>query len=449
MAQISTGDVVNLFKKVYGDINDLLPEDYQLAKDIPFSQKQKVGESYVEAVILTNETGWTLGGSGMDAFDINPAIAGTVKQTSVVPYISILASVVPFGVLSRSAGGGEKAFYDGTKHIVKNNLKSHGKLLEILRWYGQATALMGYVSYATATYRGVSFTTGTGTLVSSVFGSVAFTNGINAAGKYILLAPGQFAAGIWVGSEGATIQEVDANAVIIQEGTLIAVDAELGILQVDFTPTAASSTTSHRLCFKGQADTKDALGVNKIMSTSGSLFGVSTSAYSIWKGTQIALGAVKFTLERLQTGVAQAVNRGGLGGDGETSGDLMVYVNPRTWATLITTEAGLRKYDSSYKPGEAENGMESITFYHQAGKAVIKPHRMIKEGEAYALHLDDWSRSGSAEISFTVPGVDKEIIFPLENQAAMAFRSYADQYLFCHAPAKSILFTGINDEAST
>jgi len=27
MGQVSSGDVVNLFKKVYGDINDLLPED--------------------------------------------------------------------------------------------------------------------------------------------------------------------------------------------------------------------------------------------------------------------------------------------------------------------------------------------------------------------------------------------------------------------------------------
>lgn len=448
MSQVSSGTVVNLFKKVYGEINDLIPEDYALAKDVPFSQKQKVGESYVEAVVLTNETGWTLGGSGLDAFDINPAIAGTVKQTSVTPYISILASVVPFGVLSRSAGGGEKAFYDGTKHIVKNNLKSHGKLLEILRWYGQADALLGYVSYATATYRGVAFTNGTGTLVSEVFGSVAFTNGINAAGGFVLMAPGQFAAGLWIGSEGALVQEVSSSAVV-QEGTLLAVDSQLGILKFDFTPTAASSTTSHRLCFKGQFDTNDAIGVNKIMSTSGSLFGISTTSYNIWKGSNVALANVKFTLARLQTAIAQAVNRGGLGGEGEASGDLMVYVNPRTWATLISDEAALRKYDSSYKTGEAENGMESITFYHQAGKAMIKPHRFIKEGEAYALHLDDWSRSGSAEISFTVPGVDKEIIFPLENTAAMAFRSYADQYMFCHAPAKSIIVTGINDESPT
>lgn len=50
MSAVSSGDVVNLFKECYGDLQNLLPEDYLLAEDIPFSQKQKVGEKYVEAV---------------------------------------------------------------------------------------------------------------------------------------------------------------------------------------------------------------------------------------------------------------------------------------------------------------------------------------------------------------------------------------------------------------
>jgi hypothetical protein len=438
MASVSTSDVVNLFKRVYGDLSDLLPEDYLLAKEIPFSQKQKVGEKYIEAVVLSNETGWTLGGSGMDAFELNPAIAGAVKQAEVTPYISVLGSVVPWGVMSRSAGGGEKAFFDATKHIVKNNLKSHGKLLEILRIYGQSPELLGYVSYATATYRGVAFTNGSATL-----NSIAFTNGINAASKYILLSPGQFASGIWVGLEGVTVQQVNSSGVVVAEGQLVEVNSEYGYIGVDFTPVAASSATSHRLCFKGMADAKDMVGIHKILTNSSSLFGISTSQYSLWKGNQVALGNVKLTLERVQTGIAQAVNRGGL------DGDVLIYVNPRSWATMVTTEAGARRYDSSYKTNEAENGFEAITFYHQTGKSVIKAHRMVKEGHAIGLHAQDWSRSGSAEISFTIPGLDKEVIFPLENQAAMAFRSFADQYMFCNAPAKSLFWTGINDEAAS
>jgi hypothetical protein len=186
---------------------------------------------------------------------------------------------------------------------------------------------------------------------------------------------------------------------------------------------------------------KEQIGIKKILTTSGSLFGIDNTQYALWKGNSIVLGAVQFTFARLQTGIAAAVNRGGL------DGDVMVMVNPRTWGTLITNEASKRVYDKSYSVSEADNGMEAITFYHQAGKAIIKAHRMVKEGDAFALHLPDWTRSGSAEISFTVPGINREIIFPLENQAAMAFRSFSDQYLFNHAPARSIVWSGINDES--
>lgn len=116
MAQVSSGTVVNLFKKVWGKLHDLQPEDYLIQKQLPFSEKQKVGESFVEAMVLTAETGYTLAGTDLEAFDINPAIAGTVKQTEVKASQTVLSSVVPWGVLSRSAGGGEKAFYDGTKY---------------------------------------------------------------------------------------------------------------------------------------------------------------------------------------------------------------------------------------------------------------------------------------------------------------------------------------------
>ncbi len=442
MTAASNGDVLNLFKKVYGNLQDLLPEDQMLAKLIPFSQSQKVGESYVEAVTLTHETGITLGGSGLDVFELESPIAGTVKQALVSPYVSVLGSLIPWSVISRSAGGGAKAFYDATKYVVRNNLRSHQDFLEAFRLYGQSPDLLGYVSYATATYRNVAFTNGTGTLASTQFGSVAFTNGINAAGKYILVSPGQFAAGLWVGKEGVKVVQVDSTATVVAEGTLVAVDPDYGILQVDFTPVAASSTTSHRIAYKGMEAAKELIGIDKIISTTGTLFGIPTNQYSLWRGNNQTLNNVKFKLENVQTAIAQAVNRGAL------EGDVEVLVNPRTFSTMVTTEAGARRYDDSYK-SEAQNGFESITFWHQAGKATIRSHRKVKEGQSFMLSTECWSRSGSAEVAFSVPGVDKDIIFPEPNMSAYSFRTYSDQYIFCHAPAKNIRVSGINDESAS
>lgn len=443
MSAASNGDVLNLFKKVYGNLQDLLPEDFMLAKLIPFNQSQKVGEKYVEAVTLTHETGITLGGSGLDVFELNSPIAGTVKQAEVTPYVSVLGSLIPWSVISRSAGGGAKSFYDATKYVVKNNLRSHGKFLEVFRLYGQSADLLGYTSYASATYRGVAFTNGTGTLPSTQFGSIAFTNGINAAGKYILMAPGSFAAGHWVGMEGVAVVQVNASGVVVGEGKLVAVDPDFGILQVDFTPIAASSATSHRIGYKGMESAKEMIGMHNILNNTGTLFGIQTSAYSLWKGNKYDLGNVKFKLENLQTSIALAVNRGSL------EGDVEVLVNPRTFSTMVTTEAGARKYDYAYNGKEAENGFENITFYHQAGKATIRSHRGVKEGHSFILSADCWSRSGSAEVAFSVPGVDKDIIFPEPNMSAYSFRTYSDQYLFCHAPAKNIFVSGINDESAS
>lgn len=446
MSSVANPTAVNLFKECYGELHDLQPEDQMIAKAIPYSDKQQVGEKFVEAVVLSAEVGITFGGSTMTAYEINPAIAGSVQQAEVQPYSSILPSILPYGMISRSVGGGKVAFFDATKHTVKNNIKSHGRFQEIVRLYGQSATGLGTVSFASATYRGVAFVNGGGALASTVTGTtITFVGGASAADKAILLAPGQFAAGFWVGMEKVIVQQIliSTNA-IVAEGQLTGVDALQGIIFVDFTPVAASSVGSHKLVFKGWRDAKEAIGIQKILSTSGTLFGIPTADYSLWKGQSISITNKKFSLEILQNGVAAAVNQGGL------DGDLEVYVNPRSWATTVTTEAGARVYDKSYTPREAENGFESITFYHQTGKAVVKAHRMLKEGDVCGLHLPDWSRSGSAEISFKVPGMDgKEEIFPLENQAGYCFRSYSDQYIFCHTPAKSIFWSGINDEATS
>jgi hypothetical protein len=445
MSQTSNADVLQTFKRVYGDLTNLLPDEMPLAKYIPFSEKQKVGEKYVEAAVLTNEVGWTLSDS-TDAFELNPAIAGTIKQTEVVPYISVLPSVIPWAVMSRSAGGGDRAFLDNTKFVVRNNLRSHSRLQEILRLYGRSPGLLGYVSYASQVYRGVAFTNGSGTLPDTRFGSLTFSNGINVANKCILFKPGDFAAGIWLGLEGVKLHQVNNNGAIVASGKLVAVDSAYGILKVDFVPVAASAVSgsgSVRICFDGQQNGgKEYFGIEYILTRTGNLFGIDNTIYSLWSANQYNCQNQKLSLPKFQEAVANAVNKGGL------EGDLDVWVNPRTWSTISTTEAGLRVYDSSYKK-DVDQGFESVTYYTQAGKATFRPHRCIKEGIAIALHSPSWSRSGSAEVSFQVPGIAQDVIFPLPNQAGYCMRSYSDQYIFNHEPAKQIYFYNINDEAAS
>lgn len=119
MGSISYAGVENLFKTVFADgVVDLVPKDQELSKAIPFSQKQKVGQQYVEAVALTAETGITFTSSNT-AVELNSARAGTVAQAAVIPFVSVLPSILPYQSITRSAGGGVQAFYDATKWIVR------------------------------------------------------------------------------------------------------------------------------------------------------------------------------------------------------------------------------------------------------------------------------------------------------------------------------------------
>jgi hypothetical protein len=439
MSSVSNSTAIELFKKVYGETHDLVPKDQILSNDIEWSDGNKVGDEFKEDVILGDEVGWTLGGSGQDAFEINPAIAGAVKQTSVTPYVTMLPSILPFATISRSLSD-EESFMRATQFITKNNLKSHERLQETLRFYGQSAKLLGYQSYATATYRGVSLTNGGGTI-----NSIAFTGGANTASKAILFKPGDFASGIWVGRKGARVAQVDSTGAIAASGKLVSVNSRYGYITVDFTPvaaTAASGAGSYRMAFVGQESTGEMVGIHKILSTSGTLFGINNSTYELFAGNQKDCESGKLTLARLQIAIADAVNGGGL------DGDLVAYVNPRTWATINTTEAALRVYDKSYSTSKAENGFMDIEYYSQNGRLTVKAHRHVMEGDAFVLKPKVWKRSGSAQPGFKVPGMDQDLIKPLENQAGFQFKSYADEYVFTAEPAQNIYLYGINDESA-
>ncbi len=445
MAAVSNNTVIELFKNVYGDMHDVVPDDEILSKEIPWADGAMVGSKFIEDVVLGAEVGITWGGSGQDAFEINSAIAGAVKQTEVTPFVSVLPSILPFATVSRSVGGGEKAFLAATKFITKNNLKSHNELREVARLYGQSAAGLGYVSYYSGTYRGAAFANGTGTLTTDAAGStITFTNGINVASQAILFNLGSYAPGFWVGKQGIRVAQVlVSSGAVVASGKLVSTNAALGYITVDFVPVAASSLTSHKMVYWGWQNQGENPGIQNILSTRGNLFAINNLVYTLFQGSVYDAGNVALSLGTLQQAVANAVGGGGL------MGDLTVLVNPRTWTNLGQTEAGLRVYDQSYNPSQAENGFRKLEYYSQNGKLSIVAHRCVKEGDAFALKMETWKRSGSAQVGFKVPGMDQasgSLIRELENQAGFKFQSYTDEYVFCYQPAHNIYITNINDQ---
>lgn len=445
MSSVSNNTVIELFQNVYGDMHDLVPDDQYLSKEIPWVEGAMVGTKFIEDVVLGAEVGITWGGSGQDAFEINAAIAGAVKQTEVTPYVSVLPSILPFATVSRSAKGGPTAFLAATKFITRNNLKSHNELREVARLYGRSEAGLGYVSYYSGTYRGAAFTNGTGTLSIDPSTTITFTNGVNTSSKAILFNLGSYAPGFWVGKQGIRISQVAVSSgLVVAAGKLVSTNAKLGYITVDFTPVAASGLTSHKIVYTGWEDAGEPYGVQYILSRRGELFGVNNNQFSLYQGNTYDAGNLNLSLATLQAAVADAVGGGGL------EGDLKVLVNPRSWANLGQTEAGLRIYDQSYSAQQAQNGFRELEYYTQNGKLSIISHRCVKEGDCFLIKPDTWKRSGSAQVGFKVPGMDGasgSLIRELENQAGFKFQSYTDEYMFCFQPAHNIYISNINDQA--
>ena len=86
MANESSSDTLNgLFKKVYGDLSNLIPDNVELCKRVPFvPQKKRVGESYNQAIVLKSVHGVTYAGSDGDIVTYADLVPQSTKQATII-----------------------------------------------------------------------------------------------------------------------------------------------------------------------------------------------------------------------------------------------------------------------------------------------------------------------------------------------------------------------------
>lgn len=393
------------FKEIYADkIENLIPEGVKLLNKINFSSRDRqLGNLYHQPVILGHEHGVTFAGPTDDAFNLEAPVSGLIRDAQVRGSQMVLRSVLGYAAASRAAGGGQKAFEDSTKFLVANMLRSLAKKLEIVMLYGQQG-----------------------------FGTVAST-----AGNVITITTAEWAPGIWAGSVNMPIELRDSSGATSRgSATIQSVDMDARTITVDSLP--AGVVAGDVIWHKGQYE-NDFAGVHKILTNTGTIFNINAGTYDLFKGNELTIspaGPLSFAV--LQDSIARAVEKG-------LDSDVMVLVNPRSWADLLTEQSALRQYDSSYRTAISENGSQEITFYAQNGKVEIVPSIYVKEGYAYVLCMEEWLRIGSTDITFRRPGQGEEFFRELENSAGYELRAYTDQALFCYAPGKNTLIDGIQN----
>lgn len=406
------GNLNGFFKEQYADkLKDLIPEGLKVINAIPFASKEKQGGNlFHQPVILGMEHGVTFASSDEDAFNLLPAIAGQIKDAQVRGNPMVMRSILGYAAASRAMKGGSQAFMEATKYLVSNMLRSMSKKLEIQMLYGQK----GYAAVESAVL------VGSPTLIT--------------------IADAEWAPGIWAGAEGMPIDIYDSTLATLRGSFVVAsVDMDAKTVTVTTSAFAAGVTTSDVIFHKGAKDHEFA-GIHKILeTTSGTMFNINVGSYNLFKGNSYAVsGPLSFT--KLTKAAARPVEKG-------LDSKLTVFVNPRGWADLLNDQAALRMYDQSYSPVKVENGAKSIKFHSQNGELEIIPSIYVKEGYAYGLALEEWSRVGSSDITFKRPGQGEDFFRDLENSAGYEMRLYTDQAVFCCAPGKNVLLTGIVNAA--
>lgn len=340
----------------------------------------------------------TFAASNEDAVNLQPAVAGQIENAAVQGNMLVLRSVMGYKSAAASIGSAQ-AFEQATKFLVGNMLRSVTKKLEIEMLYGQ-------VGYA-----------------------VVRSTGVNSFD----IPAAEWAPGIWAGAEKMPIEIRSADG-LTSRGTcsVTKVDFASKTVSVDVLPagTVATDVVWHKGAFG-----KEFAGLHKIISNAGVLFGIDASQYSLFRGNSYdAAGPLSFA--KVQEAIAKAVEKG-------LDNDVIIMVNPFTWSDLLTDQAALKMYDQSYSSSKTENGSKDLEFHSQNGAIKIVPSIYCKQGYAYVLSVEDMVRIGSSDVTFKRPGKEGEFFLDLPEMTAYELRLFCDQALFCSAPAKNVLISGI------
>lgn len=422
MAQYNTTSTLDgLFKIVYGEgpIN-AIPEIAVLQKKIAFKQSERIGKAYNFPVILSSEAGVTYLAAGAGVSTLNDAIAAQLKEASVDANQIIIRGQMDYEAAAKAVAS-KSAFKNASEMLVQNLMETAAARLEMAMIYGQSA-------------------TGLGTADSSV--------NTNATTTVVTMLAAGWAPGIWSGKENALI-----NFYKVSDDSLVSssTDAIFTISVVDFTNrkltvtgtatgiSALDTALGAGDCYihwKG-AKGVEPVGLDKIITNAGTLFGISAATYALWSGSSYGFGSAAATTAKFLNMAGQAVAKGGLMEEAD------ILVSPKTFTNVSGTMTDLRRQNGGVKETEGLAGFETIVLMGPNGKLNLVPHPMIKEGECFLVPMKRAKRIGTQEFSFETPGRKGELFLHVADKNAYELRLYSSQALIIEKPAQCVKGTAI------
>lgn len=413
----TTTTAAGLIKQVYDDeVNKkVIPVSGILQKEVEFvPQDQHEGAQWNQPVLLQLPSGFTYG-------------AGLANYQTIVPsqvsYAFLTGSNINLqdgvanDLIARTISN-KNSFMTAAKYTLMAIEKGMKRQLETDILYGQSG--LGQCSVIAAT----SGTTTTVTITNATWASA-----------------------IWSGFEGANLNFYNAGSLVgTGPYTLTSVNIPNQTLLV--TSTSGDATTLQALngttldIYMSNSNGNQMLGVHGITAslpgTPSTLFGLSTTSFSVWSANQFAVGSVAMSLGKLEDGVGLAAARGA------EDEDISTLINPVNYTNLVVEASSARRYDSSFKQGKLDNGARALEYYGPTGLIQLVSHPFVKQGFAYGLPLERCKRIGSVDVTFDLPGFAGPALYvPSSTFTGVLVTEFTSQAFYLEAPSHSIQWTGI------
>lgn len=231
-------------------------------------------------------------------------------------------------------------------------------------------------------------------------GTVGAITGTSGTSLVVTFTAGQFAPGIWGGRKGHPFEVRQTGTGTARAGTTAA--KPLVISAVNFTArtvtftgdaTEIATVVATDVLYPFGAWANDMKGLDSILTTDGSVFGIDNTVHELWKGSRYTLSSLAFS--ELIKGVGVGVSIGGL------ADDVIVFINSDKYESLNSTVTNQNYRNSGASSNDkVKIGSSSMTFTTQAGEATLVGSPLIKEADGFAFNLNDLDVFGAKKISF-------------------------------------------------
>lgn len=422
MAEETTSTLAGFFKTRYLDkMEDLVPDHSDFAEAIPFGGP-RLGKEIKFPVRVKRAQGFTVS-SGGTAYSLNDAVPGQTLDAVGTTSSYTMREEIAYDVAA-AATSNEEAFGDAFDQVVADMVNTMGFHRELAIVYGASS--IGATSTAGAASSPQTFT----------------------------LTTASSAIGLWLQLVGAPLDAYDptlttqrnTNAQIVLTNAELDTDGQTVVITVTGNTTDLDAILVSDVFVPRGWVGNTFSGVDKIITNTGTLFGISASTYPLWKGNVIDCSGGQLTMLRSLRGISQAVQRGGR--KGRTWKLMCSYP---TWNDSNNNLSALRRFASSTK-GSIDTGTEGVITYYGPGIRIdMMASALVKNGEAFA---GEWDRAlkrlGASDITFMLPGSTPEnakFFREMENKAGYEIRGYWQQLVMPLRPASLVKFTGITNSA--